>query len=490
MAETKSINTQNKADDGSKAIDQKNPSSSTPPPGQVTALPYDGRPLDAYGKPLPYGFKPGGVIVPEMDAYFESPEAYQQALTLLKPVTDNLAPWQNLKDIYETYGPLLVKRGDAQSWTADAYNDFTKAPPAVQHAAALNPSAAKSLGQNIVGAIDRAFDEGGITAPFQGANISLVPNLNSENAQISQAPKGSAAAGVESAQASINQAATTIQNTTPDLTQANAYGAQQQAAINQIQGMANGTGPNPAAIALAQAQQAGLASLASAGATASTGSSPGLAGRGIAAQQGALQAQIGAQGALAQANQQQQAIYTLADVTGQAQANQYNQALGLAGFQAGVQTQAAGLFGASAALGQSQQQMDQGYELSLASLSQDWEKFAASLQFQEQQASQSFLSSLWTGIVNAGGSAIGKGVEYFMPSKNKTVDTTSNNKLVSPGVSQLGNLANTSNAFSGAQAQSSGQLQQPVFGASAANGTSGASSFSGGNNQLSYSPVY
>lgn len=509
---TRSIQTQNK---DTQTINPQNPTASPLVPPTPTPLPatnaqgqaliggngvnldaqkaqqnlFDGRPTDREGRPLPYGTPPGGYIVKGI--YYTDPVIGKIAYDAANGVKISAEDHDKLY-AYNTSSAYLDAKQTIPLSPA-LYADLSKAPPAVQHAAALDPSS--HVGQKFydyINQVDPAADKN----PQALKDPSLTQGGSSAAASASPL---SAAPAVAAAQASINQAATNIQNTTPDLTKANDLYNQQQAAINQIQGMANGTGPNPAAIALAQAQQSGLASLASAGATASSGSSPGLAGRGIAAQQGALQAQLGAQGALSMANQQQQAIYNLASVTNTAQSNQYNQALGLAGYNVGTQAQAAGLFGASAQLGQNQQQLDQNYELTLASLNQDYAKFTESMAYQQQQASQAQSNSLWGGILSGAGAVLGGVAGFALSGGNplgaavgagvgSSVGSNTGGSIVSPAISSLSSLASGSSGGTRGQTQ----LSQPSFGASygtaaATGGTGGGGS---GNYQLSYTPVY
>lgn len=165
--------------------------------------------------------------------------------------------------------------------------------------------------------------------------------------------------------------------------QANVF-AQQQALANQFQGVANGTGPNPALAQLNQTTGANVANQAALMAgQRGAGANVGLIGRQAAQQGGALQQQAVGQGATLQAQQQLAALSSLQ----QQQANMGNLAAtqvgqqqnALAGFNQFAQGQQSNLFGA---LGQ-QNQLNAGIT-------------------NANQASQNALTG---GLLNAGGQA-------------------------------------------------------------------------------------
>lgn len=121
------------------------------------------------------------------------------------------------------------------------------------------------------------------------------------------------------------------------LNAANGIGNQSQV-FNQLQGIANGTGPNPAQAALNQATGANVANQASL-----------MAGqRGASANPGMIARQAAQQGA----NIQQQAAGQGATMQAQQQLNAINQAGGIAGQQVGAQGQALQTLNQAALTGQ------------------------------------------------------------------------------------------------------------------------------------------
>lgn len=108
----------------------------------------------------------------------------------------------------------------------------------------------------------------------------------------------------------------------------------QSSVYNQLQGIANGTGPNPAQAALAQATSANVANQAALMAgQRGAGANVGLIAR-QAAQQGAqTQQQAAGQSATLQAQQQANAINTMGGIAGQQVSNQAAATSGLNQFQ-------------------------------------------------------------------------------------------------------------------------------------------------------------
>jgi len=97
----------------------------------------------------------------------------------------------------------------------------------------------------------------------------------------------------------------------------------QQSAYNQLQGVANGTGPNPAQAMLSQATGQNVANQAAlAAGQRGAGSNAGLIARQAAQTGGALQQQAAGQGATMQANQSLGALGQLGSVAGQQVAEQ------------------------------------------------------------------------------------------------------------------------------------------------------------------------
>lgn len=155
--------------------------------------------------------------------------------------------------------------------------------------------------------------------------------------------QGASGAGFNATGANLLQPATTAQAT--DLYNQSQQGlAQQQAFLqalqaqngignqssvyNQLQGVANGTGPNPAQAMLAQATGANVANQAAlmAGQRGS-GANTGLIARQVAQQGGSAQQQAAGQGATMQANQSLNALGQLGGIAGQ-QVAQQGQAVG------------------------------------------------------------------------------------------------------------------------------------------------------------------
>ncbi len=161
-------------------------------------------------------------------------------------------------------------------------------------------------------------DTGGAGANFQAGQANIL-----------------APTDVAQAKASYNQALTGIQQQQDFLSALQAQGgiANQTSAFNQTQGVANGTGPNPAQAALNQATSANVANQAALMAgQRGTGANAGLLARQAAMQGGNIQQQAAGQGATMQAQQQLAAMGQLAGIAGQQVGQQagavqgYNQA--------------------------------------------------------------------------------------------------------------------------------------------------------------------
>lgn len=140
-------------------------------------------------------------------------------------------------------------------------------------------------------------------------------------------------------------------------------GVQNQSNVfNQLQGVANGQGPNPAQAMLNQATGANVANQAAlmAGQRGSS-ANPGLLARQAAMQGGALQQQAAGQGATMQANQSLNALGQLGGLASQQVAQQANAQGNLLGqTQAGLQNQNANQVNLAGIQGQVAQQNAKG----------------------------------------------------------------------------------------------------------------------------------
>jgi hypothetical protein len=129
-----------------------------------------------------------------------------------------------------------------------------------------------------------------------------------------------------------DQAASSFQNTQQALAQQQAFlqalqgqnGIQNQSNVyNQLQGVAAGTGPNPAAATLANATGANVANQAALMASQrGAGANPGLIARQAALAGGNIQQQAAGQGAALQAQQSLNAINSAGGIAGQQVQNQ------------------------------------------------------------------------------------------------------------------------------------------------------------------------
>ena len=127
--------------------------------------------------------------------------------------------------------------------------------------------------------------------------------------------------------------------------QANVFG-QQQALANQLQGVANGTGPNPALAQLNQTTNANIANQAALMAgQRGAGANAGLLARQAAQQGGALQQQAVGQGATLQAQQQLAAMQALGQQQAQLQGTATNQVAQQAQGLGALNSAAQGLYG-------------------------------------------------------------------------------------------------------------------------------------------------
>ena len=118
-------------------------------------------------------------------------------------------------------------------------------------------------------------------------------------------------------------------------------GIQNQSNVfNQVQGVANGTGPNPAQAMLANATGNNIASQAALMASQrGVGANPGLIGRQAALQGGNIQQQAAGQGAALQAQQSLGALNQLGGIANQQVSNQGNAISGYNQFAQGNQGQ-------------------------------------------------------------------------------------------------------------------------------------------------------
>lgn len=174
--------------------------------------------------------------------------------------------------------------------------------------------------------------------------------------------------------------------------------ANQSSVYNQLQGVANGTGPNPAAAQLAQATGANTANTAAL-----------MAGqRGAGANVGLMARQAGQQGAMNQQNAAGQAATM--------QANQSLGALGQMGSLAGQQvSNQAGAIGGLNQAQQSEQQNLLGaqgqYNGNLANLAGNQNTTNSGIQVQNSKAQQ----GIFGGLLGGAGSMLAKGGEVEAP---------------------------------------------------------------------------
>lgn len=174
--------------------------------------------------------------------------------------------------------------------------------------------------------------------------------------------------------------------------QANVFNQQQQLA-GQLQGVANGTGPNPALAQLHQATGQNVANQAAlmAGQRGSSANS-GLIARQAAQQGGALQQQAAGQGATMQAEQQLAAMNALQ--------NQQAMLGGTAGSQISEQQNALNSY-QNAAQNQYSAMLGSGGQQNQAAIQN------ANMQNQYQMNQQKNLGNIFGGISNAAGAASG-----------------------------------------------------------------------------------
>lgn len=162
---------------------------------------------------------------------------------------------------------------------------------------------------------------------FMGSLFSGAPDIERANI-VEAANKQQADQAFANTQQGIQQQQDFVNAT------AASNGLQNQSNVfNQLQGVANGTGPNPAQAALAQATGANVANQAALMAgQRGAGANAGLLARQAAMQGGAIQQQAAGQGATMQANQSLNALNQLGGIAGQQVGQQagalqgYNQA--------------------------------------------------------------------------------------------------------------------------------------------------------------------
>lgn len=179
------------------------------------------------------------------------------------------------------------------------------------------------VGDMFSGAKGAGFQAQGVSGGALNPNLLQTTNQNQLDTSYGQANDA-----IKQQQAFVNalQAQGGIQN------QSNVF-SQQQALANQMQGLANGTGPNPAQAALAQATGANVANQSALMAgQRGAGSNVGMMARQAGQQGGALQQQAAGQGATMQAQQQ---IAGMQALQGQ-QANMANLSTNQVGQQAGA----------------------------------------------------------------------------------------------------------------------------------------------------------
>lgn len=163
-------------------------------------------------------------------------------------------------------------------------------------------------------------------AGFQAQGMGNMQMLDAVNQNQIDTSYGQSNDAIKQQQAFVNalQAQGGIQN------QSNVF-SQQQSLANQMQGLANGTGPNPAQAALAQATGANVANQSALMAgQRGAGSNVGMMARQAGQQGGAIQQQAAGQSAIMQAQQQIAAMNAL---SGQ-QANMANLSTNQVGQQA------------------------------------------------------------------------------------------------------------------------------------------------------------
>ena len=223
------------------------------------------------------------------------------------------------------------------------------------------------------------------------------------------------AAGAAKAYGRVEDALANQQNFVNALNAANGVGNLSNV-YNQLQGVASGTGPNPAKAMLNEATGKNIANTGALMASArGAGANPGLIARQAAQQGAGTQQQAVGQGATLQANQALNAI---------------GQAGNIAGQQAGLQAQAT-----NAAAGQNISNYGQllnaiqGYNATQAGLQQNVNNNASAL----QQQSNKMGGDLLGGGLNAVGGALGMAEGGEVPSA-KSGPVSALGKALAPGL--------------------------------------------------------